>query len=108
MSARTLSRRMALETRADQPDGAGGIVQVWTRRGEIWCALRPRAVREGDAAGRAALRQRWQVHVHAVPGELPVPGARLRDDALVLRVLSVAVDGRDPGRAICVAEEEIT
>lgn len=87
-----LNRRLVLEERIRQPDGAGGFTGGWAVLGTIWGEITSRAGRDrGDEGVRTfELRQRIVVR-GAAPGapSRPRVGQRLREGDRAYSILSV-------------------
>jgi head-tail adaptor len=102
------SRRLVLEARETQPDGAGGFAVGWVPLGTLWADVSARSGREDFVGGQARPRARYRILVRAAPdGAVSRPRAeqRFRDGERVFDILTVAeADGR--GRYLDILAEE--
>lgn len=89
----SLSRRLALEERVSEPDGAGGFVVNWRELGTLWADLSARTGREDFIAGQARPRMKYRILVRSAPSgsaSRPRPDQRFRDGTRILNILTVA------------------
>ena len=47
-----LRHRLTLEAPEDEPDGAGGVVRLWSPLGQIWAAIEPLSMGEATVADK--------------------------------------------------------
>ncbi len=47
-----LRHRLTLEAPEDEPDGAGGVVRVWSPLGQVWAAIEPLGMGEATIADK--------------------------------------------------------
>jgi head-tail adaptor len=103
-----LSRRLVLEERRREPDGAGGALTSWVELGTLWAEVTPRAGRESFEGGRPVPRLRHRIVIRAAPTGAPSrprPDQRFRDGARILNILTVSERGPD-GRFLLIEAEE--
>lgn len=103
-----LSRRLVLERRDAQPDGAGGFVSVWNAVGSVWAEVEARTGREDFIAGRPVSRVRYRIRVRAAPAgapSRPVPDQRFREGRRIFDIRTVAEADRH-GRYLEIMAEE--
>lgn len=109
MRAVRLTRVLTLETPAEAPDGAGGLVRSWQPLGEIWADMRAGSGREVSGQGASLSRARWRIIVRAAPQDAPSrprPGQRFREGARLFDILAVAEADAAGRWLLCQAEEE--
>lgn len=103
-----LTRRLALEARADAPDGGGGLAENWEARGVIWAAIRPVSARERFTGARPAAivthRATIRYAEFGAP-ERPVPDQRFREGARVFAIRGVTEADDRRERLHCWLEE---
>jgi head-tail adaptor len=103
-----LTRRMTLEARQSQPDGAGGFIVTWVPVGTIWADVRPGSAREDFTGAAVRPRVACRILVRGAPAGSPSrPRAdqRLREGARVFDILTVTE--HDPaGRFLEIRAEE--
>jgi head-tail adaptor len=104
-----LNRRLVLEARRRDPDGAGGFVETWEALGVHWAEVSPRRGRAqaSDALPEAVVPVDIVVRAMAPdrPGR-PRPDHRFREGARVWRI--DAVTEADPAARflVCHARQE--
>ncbi len=47
-----LRHRLMLEAPEDEPDGAGGVVRIWSPLGQVWAAIEPLGARDAVIADK--------------------------------------------------------
>jgi SPP1 family predicted phage head-tail adaptor len=47
-----LHHRLTIEAPEDEPDGAGGVVRLWSPLGQIWAAIEPLAASDAVVADK--------------------------------------------------------
>lgn len=103
-----LTRRLVLEERSAEADGAGGVTVVWQPLGTLWAEVTARRGREDFVAGQVLPRVTYRILVRgALPGAAsrPRPEQRLREEARVFDILTVSEF--DPhGRYLEILAEE--
>jgi head-tail adaptor len=103
-----LVRKLVLEERESQPDGAGGHVVAWQPLGVLWADVKARSGREDFVGAVARPRVRYRILVRGAPhgaASRPRPEQRLREGARVFDILTVAEF--DPaGRYLEIQAEE--
>jgi head-tail adaptor len=103
-----LTRRLALEERVDQPDGAGGARATWIALGTLWAELTARTGREAFIGGQPVPRVRYRIVTRSAPAGAPSrprPDQRFRDGARVFNILTVA-EHDAAGRYLLIEAEE--
>jgi head-tail adaptor len=88
-----LLRRLVLERRVSEPDGAGGYAVTWLPLGTLWADVRPRGGREEFVAGQPRPRIKYRVLVRAAPpgaASRPATDQRLREGERIFSILTVA------------------
>jgi head-tail adaptor len=88
-----LTRRLVLEDRVDQADGAGGSRATWVPVGTLWAELTARTGRETFTGGQPVPRARFRIVTRSAPAGAPSrprPDQRFRDGARVFNILTVA------------------
>jgi head-tail adaptor len=89
----TLSRRLVLEERELQPDGAGGYAVGWVPRGMLWADVAAGAGREDFVGAQARPRARYRIVVRGAPvgaESRPRPEQRFREGSRIFDILTVA------------------
>lgn len=110
MKAPQTDRRMALEGRVTTPDGAGGFVAGWQKRGELWAAFAPAQMGTGQEAGQPSAAPRYRVTLRAAPvgsPRRPVAGERLVEGARRFDILAVSESALGAGWLTLLVEEEV-
>jgi len=103
-----LSRKLVLETRETQPDGAGGHVVAWAPLGTIWADVSARTGREDFVGGQPRHRTTYRIVVRGAPAGAPSrprPDQRLREGDRIFDIRSVAEADRF-GRYLIIHAEE--
>jgi SPP1 family predicted phage head-tail adaptor len=103
-----LLRRLVLEDRESEPDGAGGFAVAWVPVGTLWADVRPRGGREDFVAGQPRPRVKYRVLVRAAPAgaaSRPRSDQRLREDGRVFNILTVT-EHDTGGRYLEIIAEE--
>lgn len=103
-----LSRRLVLETRESQPDGAGGHEVAWVPLGTVWADVSARTGREDFVGGQPRHRTKYRIVVRGAPAGAPSrprPDQRFREGARIFDILSVAEADRS-GRYLMIHAEE--
>ncbi|MFV0513151.1 MAG: phage head closure protein [Jhaorihella sp.] len=110
MTAPRLNRRLVLKAPVRVDDGAGGFVETWTERGEVWAEVSARSGRERGLAGTPIASVAYRIVVRAAPqgsAMRPQAGQRLCDGAQVFVIRAVAERGPDARHLICFADAEV-
>jgi head-tail adaptor len=105
-----LTRRLVLEERELQPDGAGGYAVSWVPRGTLWAEVTARSGREEFVGGQAVPRARLRIVVRAAPvgaASRPRPDQRFREGARVFDILTVTERDARGAYLDIVAEERV-
>ena len=108
MTGVRLLRRLVLEGRESEPDGAGGFAVAWVPRGTLWADVSVRSGREDFVAGQARPRVRYRILVRAAPvgaASRPRVDQRLREGSRVFDILTVAEHDAS-GRYLEILAEE--
>ncbi len=103
-----LLRRLVLEGRESQPDGAGGFTVQWVPLGTLWADVTTRPGRQDFVAAKARPRVGTRILVRAAPvgaASRPTPEQRLREGTRVFTILTVAEHDRR-GRYLEITAEE--
>lgn len=104
----SLTRRLVLEQRENQPDGSGGFSVAWQELGTIWASVSPQMGREDFVAGQVHARIRYKIVVRSAPfgaPSRPRPDQRFREGDRIFNILAVADAGPD-GKYLEVYSEE--
>lgn len=91
--APVLDREMVLETRAQVPDGGGGMTEGWQALGTLWAAIERPAARLVAEGAQEVSTVKLRVILRAAPegrARRPVAGQRLRMGARIFRILAVS------------------
>ncbi len=104
-----LTRRLVLEARRREPDGAGGYVETWEALGVHWAEVKPRRGRAlaSDALPKAVIPVDIVVRAMA-PGRPGRPRAdqRFREGTRTWRIEAVSEADRGAHFLVCEAREE--
>jgi head-tail adaptor len=103
-----LTRRLVLEARTSEPDGAGGFAVVWQPLGTVWANVAARTGREDLVAGQVLPRVKYRILVRGAPPgapSRPCPEQRLREGARIFDILTVAEHDAN-GRYLEILAEE--
>lgn len=103
-----LTRRLVLEARTSEPDGAGGYAAVWQPLGTVWANVAARTGREDFVAGQTLPRVKYRILLRGVPqgaASRPRPDQRLREGARIFDILTVTEHDAD-GRYLEILAEE--
>lgn len=90
-----LDRFLRLEARQDVSDGAGGFVETWVARGNLWANVVARSGSGRSGEFGASARQVLKITMRAAPQGHPArpkSGERLIDGGRVYTVLAVHED----------------
>ena len=104
------NRRLQLQERQRQADGAGGFAESWMTLGTLWGALRPGYGRERAVAAGAVSSVRYRIYVRAAPEgavSRPRAGQRLVEGGRVFDIEAVAEHGGDGLFLVLYAREEV-
>jgi SPP1 family predicted phage head-tail adaptor len=88
-----LNRRLVLERRESEADGAGGYAVAWVPVGTLWADMRPKGGREDFVAGQPRPRVKYRMLVRSAPpgaASRPRTDQRLREGERVFDILTVA------------------
>lgn len=110
MTAPQTDRRVALEGRVSTPDGAGGFVAGWQKRGDLWAAFTPSQMGAGQEAGQPSAAPRYRVTLRGAPvgsPRRPLAGERLVEGMRVFDILSVGESPLGRGWLALLVEEEV-
>lgn len=104
-----LGRKLVLEARVRNGDGAGGFSGGWVALGTHWGAVEPATGRleRGEEAARS--RVSYRITVRAVPPtspSRPKPGQRFRDGTRLFDIRAVR-DSSDLRFLECFVDEEV-
>lgn len=104
-----LNRKLVLEARNRNEDGAGGFSGSWVALGTHWGAVEPASARleRGEALARS--RASYRVTLRAVPPQSsarPKAGQRFRDGARLFDI-RVVRDSTDLRFLECLVDEEV-
>lgn len=104
-----LDRYLRLEARQDISDGAGGFVETWAARGNLWANVVARSGTARSGEFGASARQALKITVRAAPQGHPArpkSGERLIDGGRIYTVLAVHEDARAARFLTLAAREE--
>lgn len=88
-----LTRKLVLEKRESQPDGAGGHSVSWVPLGTLWADVSARTGREDFVGAQPRHRTKFRILVRGAPAGTPSrprPDQRFREGARIFNILSVA------------------
>jgi len=108
VSAPVLTRLLALEAPARQPDGGGGATEGWATLGSHWAEVLPRrgaeALRDGLQASDVTHRIRVRWAPFGAPSR-PVASQRFREGARIFDILAVTEADTDSAFLLIWARE---
>jgi head-tail adaptor len=110
MTLPSLSRRLLLEARRIEPDGAGGHAEVWVGLGEHWAEVVAGAGRDvpGEEITVSTVSYRITVRAASVGSAArPQPEQRFRDGMRFFRIIAVTERDRGGRYLTCFAREEV-
>jgi head-tail adaptor len=105
-----LERRLVLEERRTEADGAGGFRVIWADLGVLWAEVAARTGAEVFSGGRERSRVPHRILVRGAPvgaQSRPKPGQRFREGVRIFDIISVA-EADPAGRYLEVQAEEGT
>jgi len=106
----TLNRRLVLEARHGESDGAGGIVSTWIALGTLWAQIIPHRGRLVTGETGALSVGRFRIILRGAPqgqSNRPLPGQRFRMASRVLQIDAVT-EVEPAGRyLICQCHEQV-
>lgn len=104
-----LTRKLALEERSRESDGAGGYSGGWLSLGTHWAAVDPIRGRQERGEGAARSKAAYAITVRAVPPTSvarPRAGQRFREGTRAYEIRAV-LQSSDARYLTCIADEEV-
>ncbi|MDG1458488.1 MAG: head-tail adaptor protein [Pseudoprimorskyibacter sp.] len=105
-----LNRKLVLEAPQAVSDGAGGLIEGWTKLGVVWAEVKPRTGRADDGEAGTLSKVALRITLRASPvgtSSRPQAGQRLREGTRLYRIDAVTLG--DPGGRylMCHTTEEV-
>ena len=107
---RTFTRYLVRHVPVDRPDGAGGTLRGWERRGAFWGEIRIRSARLRVTDVGADPRLRLRITIHSVPEDhpnRPVQGDRFREGGRTYEIEAVHEADRKGRYLACLVHEVV-